>query len=89
MNDDKHQPNNALLVEDDGDDRLKIRLLLEVMGFTVYETPSPIEARELFALRDYSLVVIHLGHAPLAMAQMIMWPSQLTRRSLPLEFSSS
>ena len=58
--------NNALLIEDDGDDRLKIRLLLEVMGFTVYEAPSPIQARELFALRDYSLAVIHIGHAPLA-----------------------
>jgi len=36
--------NNALLIEDDGDDRLKIKLLLEVMGFTVYEAPSPIQA---------------------------------------------
>ena len=69
----KHEANNALLVEDEGDDRLKVRLLLEVMGFTVYETPSPIEARELFGLRDYSLAVIHLGHAPLESLQVCRW----------------
>jgi DNA-binding response OmpR family regulator len=69
----KLEANNALLVEDEGDDRLKIRLLLEVMGFTVHETPSAIEARELFVLRDYSLAVIHLGHAPLASIEICRW----------------
>ena len=69
----KHDANNALLIEDDGDDRLKVRLLLEVMGFTVYETPSAIEGRELFALRDYSLAVIHIGHAPLVSLELCRW----------------
>jgi two-component system response regulator VanR len=69
----KHEANNALLIEDDGDDRLTVRLLLEVMGFTVYETPSAIEARELFALRDYSLAVIHIGHAPLVSLELCRW----------------
>lgn len=69
----KLEANNALLVEDEGDDRLKIRLLLEVMGFTVHETASAIEARELFVLRDYSLAVIHLGHAPLASIEICRW----------------
>lgn len=65
--------NNAILVEDDGDDRLKVKLLLEVMGFVVYETPSPIEARELFVLRDYSLAIIHLGHCPLESLELCRW----------------
>lgn len=56
---------NVLLVEDNGEDRLAIRLQLEVMGFVVYDTPSINEARELFEQRDYSLVLIHVGHAQL------------------------
>jgi DNA-binding response OmpR family regulator len=56
---------NALLVEDDPQDRLDIRLQLEVMGLVVYDTPSVGEAEELFGQRDYSVVLIHLGHAPL------------------------
>ena len=56
---------NALLVEDDPQDRLDIRLQLEVMGLVVYDTPSVGEAEELFGQRDYSIVLIHLGHAPL------------------------
>ena len=55
---------NVLLVEDDPQDRLDIRLQLEVMGLVVYDTPSVGEAEELIGLRDYSLVLIHLGHAP-------------------------
>ncbi len=58
-------PNNALLLEDDGQDRARVRQHLELMGFTVYDTPSPIEAREIFTLHDFSLVVFHLGHDPL------------------------
>lgn len=56
---------NALLVEDDAHDRIEIKLQLEVMGFSVFDVSSVQEARELFVLRDYSLVLIHLGHAPL------------------------
>jgi DNA-binding response OmpR family regulator len=66
-------PNNVLLLEDDSDDRLKIRMSLELMGFTVYDTPNPIEAREIFSLHDYSLVIIHLGHAPLASLELCRW----------------
>ncbi len=56
---------NALLIEDDPNDRLEIRMQLELMGFVVYDTPSPVEAHELFDLRDYTIVLIHLGHSPL------------------------
>ena len=56
---------NVLLVEDDPQDRLDIRLQLEVMGLVVYDTPSVGEAEELIRLRDYSLVLLHLGHEPL------------------------
>jgi DNA-binding response OmpR family regulator len=58
-------PNNALLLEDEAEDRSKIGLHLKTMGFTVYDTPSPIEAREIFPLHDFSLVLVHLGHDPL------------------------
>lgn len=56
---------NALLVEDNAEDRLEIKLNLEVMGMSVFDVSSLQEAKESFSLRDYSLVLIHLGHAPL------------------------
>ena len=56
---------NALLVEDDPDDRLQLRMQLELMGFVVYDSPTLDGAHELFDLRDYTIVLIHLGHAPL------------------------
>jgi DNA-binding response OmpR family regulator len=61
---------NALLVEDDAQDRLEVRLHLELMGFVVYDTPSRSHAQELFDLRDYSIVLIHLGHAPMESMQL-------------------
>lgn len=61
---------NALLVEDNSEDRQKVRLLLEIQGFSVYDVATQTEARELFPLRDYSLVVIHLGHSPLESLQL-------------------
>lgn len=65
MSPDVLQNPNALLVEDDGEDRLAIKLQLEVMGFTVFDVSTTEEAREAFLIRDYSIVLIHLGHAPL------------------------
>jgi DNA-binding response OmpR family regulator len=56
---------NALLVEDDSSDRMSVKLHLEVMGFAVFDVSSAQEAREIFPIRDYSVVLIHLGHAPL------------------------
>jgi DNA-binding response OmpR family regulator len=66
-------PSNVLLIEDDADDRLTVRLHLELMGFVVYDTPSSIEGREIFLQRDFSLVLIHLGHAPLRALEMCRW----------------
>lgn len=56
---------NALIIEDNNEDRLEIKLQLEVMGFVVYDVASALEAKEIFGIRDYSLVLLHLGHAPL------------------------
>lgn len=56
---------NALLIEDNAEDRINIKLQLEVMGFSVFDVSSSTEAREIFPIRDYSLALIHLGHAPL------------------------
>jgi DNA-binding response OmpR family regulator len=61
---------NALLIEDEAQDRLHIRMQLELMGFVVYDTPSRLEGQELFGQRDYSIVLIHLGHAPLESMQL-------------------
>lgn len=58
-------PNNVLLVEDQPDDRLDVRLHLELMGFVVYDTASPIEGQEIFEQRDFSLVIIHIASLPL------------------------
>lgn len=66
-------PNNILLLEDNSKDRLEIRLQLEVMGFTVYDTPNPDEAKELFVLRDYVAVLIHVGHLPLRGLEICRW----------------
>ena len=64
MASDEPQP-NALLIEDDSSDRMSVKLHLEVMGFMVFDVSSAQVAREIFPMRDYSLVLIHLGHAPL------------------------
>ena len=64
MASDELQP-NALLIEDDSSDRMSVKLHLEVMGFIVFDVSSAQVAREIFSMRDYSLVLIHLGHAPL------------------------
>lgn len=61
---------NALLIEDDAEDRLNIRLQLELMGLITYDAATKIEAQELFPLRDYSIVLIHLGHAQLESMQL-------------------
>jgi DNA-binding response OmpR family regulator len=61
---------NALLVEDDAEDRLQIRLQLELLGLVVYDAATKQEARELFPQRDYSIVLIHLGHSQLESMQL-------------------
>ncbi len=66
-------PNNVLLLEDNNEDRLSIRLHLELMGFVVYDTPSAIEVREIFQHHDFSLILIHLGHAPLQALEVCRW----------------
>lgn len=35
------------------------------MGFAVFDMTTMEEAKEAFPIRDYSVVLIHLGHAPL------------------------
>lgn len=66
-------PNNVLLIEDDADERLTVRLHLELMGFTAYDTPSALEGREIFVKHDFNLVLIHLGHAPLRALEICRW----------------
>ena len=66
-------PNNVLLVEDDPADRLEVRLHLEVMGFVVYDTASPTEAKEIVEQRDFSLVIIHLSSLPLRGLELCRW----------------
>ena len=66
-------PNNVMLVEDEEADRLAIRLQLEVMGLIVYDTASPIEAKEIFEQRDFSLVLIHISSLPLRGLELCRW----------------
>lgn len=61
---------NALLIEDDAEDRLSVRLQLELLGLIVYNAATKNEAQELFPLRDYSIVLIHLGHSQLESMQL-------------------
>ena len=55
----------ALLLEDEPETRLSVRLQLEVMGFNVYDTANPVEAKEIFHQRQFNIVLIHLGFEPL------------------------
>jgi CheY-like chemotaxis protein len=41
----ENTPINVLLVEDEESDRLAVRLQLEVMGLTVTDSASPMEAK--------------------------------------------
>lgn len=66
-------PNNVLLLEDESEDRQTIRLHLELMGFIVYDTPTPLEAREIFEQHDFSLVLLHLKHSQLASLELCRW----------------
>jgi DNA-binding response OmpR family regulator len=66
-------PNNVLLLEDEEGDRLAVRLQLEVMGLVVYDTASPIEAKEIFLQRDFSLVIIHVSSLPLRGLELCRW----------------
>ena len=66
-------PNNVLLLEDEEADRLAVRLQLEVMGLVVYDTASPIEAKEIFLQRDFSLVIIHVSSLPLRGLELCRW----------------
>ena len=66
-------PNNVLLAEDDPKDRLEVRLHLELMGFIVYDTPTSIEAKEIFVQRDFSLVLIHFSINPLQSLELCRW----------------
>jgi len=66
-------PNNALLLEDNAEDRLSIRLHLERMGFVVYDIPSAAAFKEIFLQHDFSIVLIHVGHAPLQALTICRW----------------
>jgi DNA-binding response OmpR family regulator len=66
-------PNNVLLLEDEEADRLAVRLQLEVMGLVVYDTASPIEAKEIFLQRDFSLIIIHVSSLPLRGLELCRW----------------
>ena len=78
---------NILLLEDVNDDRLAVRSQLEISGFIVYDTPSPREAKEIFGLRDYSLVIVHLNHAPLGGLEFCRWIRSAS--TIPLIFLTS
>lgn len=88
LEDSTFPPNNALLLEDDPKDRLSIRLHLELMGFVVYDTPSPLEAKEIFEQHDFSLVLLHLGHAPTSFSRDLSMGSLNFNRSYPLPYRS-
>jgi DNA-binding response OmpR family regulator len=66
-------PTNVLLAEDDPEDRLEVRLHLELMGFIVYDTPTSKEAKEIFQQRDFSLVLIHFSINPLQSLELCRW----------------
>jgi len=65
--------NNALLLEDEPKDRIATRLHLELMGFVVYDTPSPIEAKEIFEQHDFSIVLLHLAFSQLSSLEVCRW----------------
>jgi DNA-binding response OmpR family regulator len=73
VNGSTEQPINILIVEDNGNESDRFKLLLELMGFTTYDTSSHVEAHELFSQRDYNLVIIHLEKAPLESLDFCRW----------------
>lgn len=55
----------ALVIEDSSENRLAVRLQLEVMGLQVYDTANFNEARDIFSERNFQIVLLHLGSEPL------------------------
>ena len=78
---------NVLLLEDIEVDRVAVCSQLETMGFVVYDTSSPIEAKEIFSLRDYRLIIVHLNHAPLSSLAFGRWIRSAS--TVPLMFLTS
>jgi two-component system response regulator RegX3 len=67
------QTNNVLLLEDISENRDVVRWSLETMGFKVYDTPSSVEAKEIFGQHDFLLSVLHLKHDPVGSLKVCRW----------------
>lgn len=63
----------VLLVEDSEVDRISFQHQLAIMGFTIHDTASPIEAVALFKQHDYVMVFIHIGSSPMKSLEICRW----------------
>jgi DNA-binding response OmpR family regulator len=72
-----HQ-NSVLLLEDNSDDRTKVRKHLTAMGMSVYDTNSAALAKSMFNERNYILVIVHLSNDSLEFLDFFKWVREIS-----------
>lgn len=63
----------ALVVEDDGPDRLALKQQLQLMGIAVEDTSSPSEGHKYFDGAVYHLVILHSSRSQQEILELCRW----------------
>lgn len=63
----------ALVVEDDGPDRLALKQQLQLMGIVVEETGSPLEGQRYFDEGVFHLVILHSSRSQQEVLELCRW----------------
>lgn len=63
----------ALVVEDDGPDRMALKQQLQLMGIAVEDTPSPSEGQKYFDGTTFHLVILHSSRSQQEILELCRW----------------
>lgn len=63
----------ALVIEDDGPDRMALKQQLNLMGMVVEETHSPADGQRMFDSSVYHLVLLHSSRSQLEALELCRW----------------
>ena len=63
----------ALVVEDDGPDRMALKQQLQLMGIAVEDTSSPSEGQKFFDGTIYHLVILHSSRSQQEILELCRW----------------
>lgn len=63
----------ALVVEDDGPDRIALKQQLQLMGLVVEDTASPVEGQKFFDSAQFHLVILHSSRSQQEILELCRW----------------